>query len=199
MTDPVPGGGIPDDAIYSPGYGNRARYTDAAGNVLVQECSKCKRLLPVDAFSRNAALHRGVDSQCKTCAAKRNRDHYRRDPMRPLMREIIARSSRKGIFCDLTADDIRAVYDEQGGRCFYTGEEFGTVGENTVMSVDRIEPGRGYTRNNIVLCLRWVNVMKLDHSVGEFLAKILLVARNSDAIRAHAKIAPYLKEDNIPR
>lgn len=89
---------------------------------------------------------------------------------------------------------MRATYDEQAGRCFYTGLAFGDTGTINALSVDRIVLERGYTKNNIILCLLWVNVMKSDHPVNEFFSKILMIAKNIDRLRSQERLGPYLED-----
>ncbi len=42
------------------------------------------------------------------------------------------------------------------------------VGCDNSVSLDRINNDKGYIPGNIVLCIRWVNVMKQNKSVSEF-------------------------------
>jgi CRISPR/Cas system Type II protein with McrA/HNH and RuvC-like nuclease domain len=66
---------------------------------------------------------------------------------------------------------LQALYDEQNGRCFYTDKEFEiTVGEGwnpRALSVDRVDPDRGYVVGNLVLCARRVNSIKQDMTIEE--------------------------------
>lgn len=109
-----------------------------------------------------------------------------------IVRGIINRSKKNDIFCDLTAEDVRAALSDQDGRCFYTGLPFGEIGDRSAPSVDRIDPARGYTKDNIVICHRVVNTMKLDQPIGDFLLKAILIASNTDAIRNDPKIRPHI-------
>ena len=177
------------------GYGGNPRKViwNEAGEVIQQECQACRKMLPASAFTRSRNVATGIYAECKKCAAARGREAYRRDPIPIVVRAIASRSKKNGIFCDLTLNDVQDIYNEQEGRCFYTGLEFGDIGTNYAISVDRIVPDRGYTRDNIVLCHRWVNVMKLDHPVGEFFSKILVVGSNIDRLISQKRLVPYLE------
>ncbi len=167
---------------------------DNSGAVVQQECCVCRRMLPASAFTINKHIITGIYAECKKCHSARFRKVYKRDPIPIIVRQIVLRSKKRGIFCDLTVDDVRAAYDEQAGRCFYTGLAFGDTGTNNALSVDRIVPDRGYTKDNIVLCLLWVNVMKSDHPVGDFFSKILMIAENIDRLRFQERLVPYLED-----
>lgn len=65
------------------------------------------------------------------------------------------------------------LYEKQNGKCFYTGKDL-TISFNsgkqadTAMSIDRINPLKGYSKDNIVLCGCRTNVSKSDMSQKEF-------------------------------
>lgn len=77
--------------------------------------------------------------------------------------KVKARSREREMECDLDFD----TYTEfllQG--CYYTGanllkQDFGGV------SLDRIDNKKGYTRDNVVPCIGWVNKMRMDHMTVE--------------------------------
>ena len=71
----------------------------------------------------------------------------------------------------------------QRGRCFYTGIRFEVTSELRGMrrpSIDRRDSSKGYTRENVVLCLIAVNYAKNAWPEGEFL-------RLLDDIRTHSR------------
>lgn len=87
------------------------------------------------------------------------------------------RTKRKGLCpVDLTAEGLLALYHKQNGKCYYSGIEmiwnnYGTgYGANApnAMSLDRLDPAKGYTKNNVVLCTHAVNTMKLRLQEQEF-------------------------------
>lgn len=63
----------------------------------------------------------------------------------------------------VSIDDIRRKYDEQHGRCFWTGMplRLADVFESYNMempSIDRLDPTQGYDYDNIVITSRFLNV-----------------------------------------
>ena len=50
--------------------------------------------------------------------------------------------------------------------CFYTGEELVNI-ENFGYSLDRIDNLKGYTLDNVLPCIGWVNMMRQDQLTVE--------------------------------
>lgn len=97
----------------------------------------------------------------------------------------------------LTPFGIEEVYQRQQGRCYYTGLEMlyannrsamkKIVNSPLVMSLDRKDSSRGYTKDNVVLCCVFINYAKSDFDYDEFvelLARIGTTVPNSDATKA---------------
>lgn len=65
---------------------------------------------------------------------------------------------------EITVQDLEDQYVIQNGLCFYTGEPL--VNE---ISVDRYDNQLGYTKENIRLCLSYINIMKYTHTYEKFI------------------------------
>ncbi len=99
---------------------------------------------------------------------------------------IKERSRKYGIKCAVTVGLVREMWNKQNGRCWYTNRPM-TVGVSTrkkidldQVSVDRINPNRGYVKGNIVLCCFWVNTAKGSWTLRDLLIRVVeLVKRAS--------------------
>jgi len=74
---------------------------------------------------------------------------------------------------DISADFLVNLYHKQKGLCYYTGKSMVwghqlKVQQPDSMSLDRVDPLKGYTRDNVVLCTYEVNTMKGPHNIKEF-------------------------------
>lgn len=71
----------------------------------------------------------------------------------------------------IDADYLITLYHKQKGLCYYTGENMihGTKKtQPNSMSVDRIDPKKGYIPENVVLCTYFVNTCKSSRTADEF-------------------------------
>jgi len=129
--------------------------------------------------------------------SEKSSKHYRDHSIDYLIKEVKKRSAKKGIPTDLTVEYIEELLERQGGRCFYTGVEFGETLTETAMSIDRIDSQKGYTRDNIVLCCIWVNLMKTNLPIGEFLSRVRLLTKNIPRIVAQAP--SFVGQIDVPK
>ena len=82
----------------------------------------------------------------------------------------ISRKSNSHIKCELTYDDVVQIYDNQNGKCYYTGLEMVLLGAKSPykISIDRIDSNKNYSVDNCVLCCQCINYAKNMYSVEEF-------------------------------
>lgn len=81
------------------------------------------------------------------------------------------RAMAKGIKSDITYLELVDQYNKQKGTCFYTSIPLNLEKQKRVkfnsLSVDRLDSKLGYTKDNIVLCINCVNMLKSDHSLED--------------------------------
>lgn len=86
--------------------------------------------------------------------------------------------SRKGrarqLDWDLDADYLDKLWEQQEGRCVYTGWpiQFGKQGKyarEQTASLDRIDSTLGYVRGNVQFVHKDINLMKWDHTEERFI------------------------------
>lgn len=68
-------------------------------------------------------------------------------------------------------EDVVALWELQEGKDAYTGVPLrldAPVGDPERISLDRIDPAKDFTPDNICLCCSWVNRAKWSHSPGRF-------------------------------
>ena len=96
-------------------------------------------------------------------------------------KSIRSRAKLSGLDFDLTQESMILQFENQGAKCFYTGQslDFSIVvpAHNTkrthphrlAPSLDRLDPSKGYVQGNVVWCVYYVNRMKNDLSYDEFI------------------------------
>ena len=95
------------------------------------------------------------------------------------------------IDCTVTGSELKSIYVAQNGLCFYSGiplklastENFRDKNQADldVLSVDRIDPEKGYHSDNIVLCCNAINKMKGNAKLDYFSDFLNLVTIKSTA------------------
>lgn len=67
---------------------------------------------------------------------------------------------------DITAEDVWNQFEKQDFKCYYSGVPVSFDYKSA--SVDRVNSSKGYTKDNIVICHKYVNVMKQNVSIDGF-------------------------------
>lgn len=158
-------------------------------DILDKRCSRCGEVKPVSEFSKNRSQKNGLACQCKTCVkeyqeanvdkirkqknayAARKKEYYKEyrkanvDAF--ILSQIKARAKKKGLDFSLELKDIQGV-----AHCPVFGYRL-KRGEGkavpTSPSVDRIDPSKGYTKDNIQILSQRANAMKQDASPEELI------------------------------
>ena len=89
------------------------------------------------------------------------------DSFREFLRRARKSVTRKGLDLDLTLDDIKVVWNNQRGKCPYTGWDLElpkstSKKKHNTASLDRINSSRGYVVDNIQIVCVMANFAKSD-------------------------------------
>lgn len=84
---------------------------------------------------------------------------------------------RRHLSLDVTAKDLKVIYDKQNGKCALTGlslkhREKYKAGDLFTASIDRIDSSKGYTKDNIQILNIFMNLAKnnfADEEMKEFI------------------------------
>ena len=139
-----------------------------------KKCHYCKCVEPVDSdlFRKIQSKNKGF-AVCKKCSSNTSKK-YIRTTLRGRSNRIVAMArNRKLSNFDIDADFICSIFNQQNGKCAYTGinmtfDNDKSSGFSTLMSIDRVDSNLGYERSNVVLCCFSVNMMKSDLSLSDF-------------------------------
>lgn len=119
---------------------------------------------------------------CAACERRRWRERHQSDPSRSLLKDAKRRAANKGVPFDITLEDVKAVWP-QDGQCPILGltikPSVGRIAPYSP-SLDRIEPEKGYVRGNIVIVSSRANTLKNSATVAE-LEAVLTWMRNNGA------------------
>ena len=168
-------------------------------------CITCKLELNTTNFCTlfdNRSNSYRVSSNCKQCRniikAKRYRTQRRvaaeRMDVRFVLRQLISGSKsrvrNKPIPFSLTLDHLLDLWTKQEGKCYYTnvtmtyGPTASGNATHTSLSIDKLDPAKGYTIGNVVLCTYIANSFKLDmteQAMYTFCEQVLTTKANREA------------------
>lgn len=153
-----------------------------------RRCSECDKNLPLADFSPSRRKHK-VTSQCRACARTICSDYRAKNPevvakwresqvtrRRRDWADTLVRGSRssartRGLSHSISKELLHRLWAEQGGRCKWLGVEMlDVVGERDPLqvSLDRIDPKRGYEPDNVALTTMLANLGRSTCSAGRF-------------------------------
>ena len=148
------------------------------------ECTICKQVLPVENFGPHALTASGLESRCKKCNVDRVTATIASSSKAFLQSSACAHKDnlnksnskrRTAFYADscVCTQVLCDLWKEQDGKCAVTGLPMthirGKGFVTTNASIDRIDNTAGYTRDNIRLVCRQVNVMKGQLSDDELM------------------------------
>jgi hypothetical protein len=112
---------------------------------------------------------------------KKQRGHHA-IPMR-FFHSVKYSANKRNLIFQITIDDIWEKYEEQNGLCAMTKRPifFKKIKEKQngqTVSVDRIDNNKGYTKDNIWLVHKDVNIMKNSHSLEQLYELCELIIKN---------------------
>ncbi len=147
---------------------------------------KCRRCLKIsdESYFKN----KRNKTYCDKCLAKTRKEKYieRNKKGYSLEKFIEAKLSqakrtakKQNLIFNLTMEDILNVYQNQNGKCFYTGIEMQLRrNDDFSLSIDKKDRRLGYTKDNIVLCCWVINFMKNKIPIDSFIILCELVSKN---------------------
>jgi hypothetical protein len=153
-------------------------------------CNRCKQYLPFNLFSKNSANKDRLSSHCKECDQKYQESKRRKSPEKQLeygrqyqqkrrtnfdfrLKSLVTaskqRAIQKGLEHNITVEDIKEIYPKDGCcPVFGFKLEFGSAGfRDCSPSIDRIDPSKGYVKENIQILSWRANRLKVDATIEE--------------------------------
>ena len=143
---------------------------------LEKQCSKCRRVLSVKMFFKDASTPSGLRGDCKQCKKKVVDKWVAQNPIAvqtaSMTRKARKRAKDKKIPFDLDCDYIRSIVTS---HCpiFGTLLEWSALRDNGNIplpnspSLDRIVPERGYVKGNVWIISHRANQIKNNASHDE--------------------------------
>ena len=155
-----------------------------------KQCNTCRQYLPFNEFSKNSALKDKLSLYCRKCDKEKQEAKRRKNPAKQLQyarayqakrRESFdyrlqmlinaskQRAALKNLEHTLTLDELKSIYPLDN-KCPVFGVElkFGNAGfRDNSPSIDKIDPSKGYTLDNVQVISWRANRLKADATVQE--------------------------------
>lgn len=128
----------------------------------VKTCKQCLKTLPtIQNFFKahgNKDLYKNI---CKHCSVKNN--HLNNKTLNTYLKRLLSTARSSSLHREkigrldasemtLTFEEINELWKEQNGLCYYSNIPMNTDKREWRMSLERLNPQRGYHKNNCVLC-----------------------------------------------
>jgi len=172
---------------------------------IVKICKVCKQppsktvIFGLHKYKLKQGISYKERSTCRTCEAKiareymaankdkriladkKHREKYYGTIKYHVQEKIATWRKASNIRSNLTVEYLIDLYNKQDGYCHYSNEQmiFGWVNgkvQHNTLSLDRLDPSKGYIQGNLVWCSYLVNTMKQNMTEADFyslLSKIL--------------------------
>lgn len=89
-------------------------------------------------------------------------------------------AAAKGLEFALINRDLHELWDKQNGKCALSGVELGYIGTGwSAASIDRVDPTKGYTIDNVQWTCWRVNDAKSDMTNSDFINMCAAIAATS--------------------
>lgn len=154
-------------------------------------CKTCSCELPLTEFYPNYSRPNTYKIHCKSCwYAKYKKGRETLDGVfLSMVKNARARSRQTGREFALVKEDIAALYKAQDGKCALTGEPLATTprkkGTKEVRdssTIDRIDPSKGYVKDNIQLVTMQANMAKNQWTTAQLVEFCKNVLRTVEKI-----------------
>lgn len=145
-------------------------------------CRVCKKTKPLTQYKAQAQCIDGYGATCTVCL-KPKRDVYRAKYQVTAwvtLLTLAARTAAQNRGCDftLTKADVQALYDRQGGRCYWFQVPLvpsAVTKHPQKPSLDRLDATKGYTPDNVVLSCYAANIGRNTSTSETFEAFVILL------------------------
>lgn len=151
-------------------------------------CNKCKEYKNPTNFEfanlPKLKTRHYLERTCKACNAKapieKKLKYKEQDKKKKLSKYYIftdrvagsrKRAIKNKLEHNIKVQDLKELWNSQNGKCALTGVSMTIIPDTgrvtTNMSLDRIDPNKGYTKDNIQLVCGIVNIMKYTLTIAE--------------------------------
>lgn len=125
----------------------------------------------------NMEKFKGLSNEKRKRIQGKVREWARNNSVKLKLTQSRMRAKNKKMCFDLDEEYINELFKKQNGRCIYTNVPIKLTddGVGELFSIDRMDSSKGYVKGNVVLTTGFVNKMKSNYKLSEFLNIIKLI------------------------
>lgn len=137
-------------------------------------CLKCKEMKLLTEFHKHSGCLRGYNTVCKVCRKPTSKAQYRKtDLINLMLHRCKSRAIQKKLDFNLSKRDIKIPE-----ICPVLGIQL-KAGTLYTPSVDRIDPTKGYVKDNIQIISNRANLLKNNGTIEEFEKLLIFLKKKS--------------------
>ena len=162
---------------------------DEKGNLW---CHSCEKYRDIRYFHKdiNNSYRKFRSKTCTTCTKKRCHNIYIRKKGEEALNKILSnilsnarfRAKKNNLEFNLDIMFLKELFIKQEGKCAISGIELtyiiGSNKINTNISIDKINPNNGYTKDNVQLASVLYNTMKYNLTMDELYESCSIILKN---------------------
>lgn len=138
-------------------------------------CRKCKKDKSVEDFYSLDSKYK--QTRCKKCILGQYWASLNAKGHKGILSHLLKGARNRGRWAgkeyDLTIDELMEIWDNQNGCCAISGRQlewiYGDGPRDNNVSIDRIDINRGYTKDNVQLVCKIVNVGRNTQTIEKFI------------------------------
>lgn len=129
-------------------------------------CNCCKQPVEINLFHKNSRSKDGLDRRCKPCKKKEAAAKYKENWFAYVCKLKKSYCKKHNIDFNLTEEYLKSIWTEV---CPVFGVKFVMFDKSNDCSpaLDKIDPTKGYVKNNVCFISARANRIKYDASVQE--------------------------------
>ena len=128
-------------------------------------------------------LYSKLTTKCKECAWK-NQIKISKVPQK-ILHDMKKKCKKRNLEFNITENEIFEILEKQNFKCALSGVNiiFGETAtnhkKNTTASIDRIDNSKGYTKENIQIVHKIINIMRNKFEIHEYINWCNLVSNHN--------------------
>lgn len=135
-------------------------------------CRFCREIFENKACYMDIENHAQPHKICKPCHYKKINNY--RETFTGHISALLSGAKNRHYDFNLNIEFIKELYEKQNGKCYYINIPIklhcdANKLSDDLMTLDRIDPTKGYTQDNVVLSSWIANRMKTDLSLDKFI------------------------------